>query len=96
MRGDRVTIWLTTFKELLGLGLDLGPGMLSNGTMEREDTLPTKFRNSAVSGGGGEDRTTEEDDDDDASDEEGEEEAILAAAESEVMEASVVSSVVDR
>ena len=31
------------FQELLGLGLNLGPGMLTSGNMEREDDQP-KFR----------------------------------------------------
>ena len=74
-------VTLARFQELLGLGLDLGPGMLSRGTMEREDEEPAKFRQTLAV------RPEEEDEDNEAASE---------VAASEVMNESVVSSVVDK
>ena len=85
--------WTRSFRqELLGLGLDLGPGMLSRGTMEREDEEPPKFRQTLA--------VRPEEDEGGASDGGNAEaaaiDAISEAAVSEIMNESVVSSVVDK
>ena len=83
----------SVWQELLGLGLDLGPGMLSRGTMEREDEEPPKFRQTLA--------VRPEEDEGGGSDCGNAEaaaaiDAISEAAASEFMNESVVSSVVDK